>query len=105
MKTRNRAAIGHLIDTLKFTVQLDISFGGHRNSGRLEPVSDIKVIDTSTGNFQAILQLYSLGNSEIAEHHKESRSNATYLSQDIPNELVILIGEEILSCISSELFV
>ena len=51
MKTRNRAAIGHLIDTLKFTGQLGIPFRGHWDSGRLEPVSSIKGIDTSTGNF------------------------------------------------------
>ena len=51
MKTRNRAAIGHLIDTLKLMGQLGISFRGHRDSGRLDPVSDIMDIDTSTGNF------------------------------------------------------
>ena len=46
MKTRNRAAIGHLIDPLKFMGQLGIPFRGHRDSGRLEPVSDIKDIYT-----------------------------------------------------------
>ena len=35
VKTRNRAAIGHLIDTLK----LCIPFKGQWDSGRLEPVS------------------------------------------------------------------
>ena len=39
MKTRNRAAIGRLIDTLKFMGMLSIPFRGHRNSGRLEPVA------------------------------------------------------------------
>ena len=57
MKTRNRAAIGHLIDTLKFMGQLGIPFRGHWDSGRLEPVSDIKDIDILTGKFRAILQL------------------------------------------------
>ena len=46
MKTRNRTAIGHLINTLKFTGQLGIPFREHRDSGRLEPISDIKDIDT-----------------------------------------------------------
>ena len=41
-KTRNCAAIKHLIDTIKFTGQLGIYFRGHRNSGRVEPESDIK---------------------------------------------------------------
>ena len=50
-KMRNRAAVGHLIDTLKFMGQLGIPFRGHRDSGRLEPVTDIKKIDTSAGNF------------------------------------------------------
>ena len=101
MKTRNRAAVGHLIDTLKFMGQLGIPFRGHRDSGRLEPVSDIKDIDTSTGNFRAILQLHSMGNPNFP-HLQESPSNATYLSPDIQNELITLIGEEILSSISSD---
>ena len=46
MKTQNHAAIGHLIDTLKFMGQLGIPFREHRNSGRLEPVSYNKDIDT-----------------------------------------------------------
>ena len=83
MKTRNGAGVGHLIDTLKFMGQLGIPFRGHRDIGRLEPVSNIKNIDTSTGNFRAILPLHSMGNSELAGHLKESPSNAKYLSPDI----------------------
>ena len=101
MKTRNRTAIGHLIDTLKFMGRLGIPFRGHRHSGRFEPVSDIKDIDTSTGNFQAILHLYSMANFELATHLKESPFNATYLSPNIENELITLIGEEIASSVSS----
>ena len=102
MKTQKRAAIGHSIDTLKFMGQLGNPFRGHRDSGRLEPASDIKDIDTSTGNFLAILQLHSVRNSELAAHLKEFTSNATYLSPYIQTELITLIGKEILSSISSE---
>ena len=35
MKTRNLAALGYLIYTLKFAEQLGIPFRGHRDSGRL----------------------------------------------------------------------
>ena len=96
METRNRAAVCHLIDTLKFLGQLGIPFREYRDSNRLEPVSDIKDIEISTGNFRAILQLHSMGNSELATHLEESTSNATYLSPDIQNQLITLIGEEIL---------
>ena len=51
MKTRNRAAIGHLINTLKLMGQLGIPFRRYRDNGNLEPVIDIKDKDTSTGNF------------------------------------------------------
>ena len=102
IKTRNRAAMGHLIDTLTFMGQLGFSFRGHRNSGRLEPISDIKDIDTSTGKFLVILQLHSMGNSKLAAHLKQSPSNATYLSPDIQNELITLIDKEILSSKFSE---
>ena len=101
MKTRNRAAIGHLINTVKFMEKLDISFRGHRSSGCLKLESDIKDIDTTT-NFRTILQLHSMGNSELVAHLKESPSNATYLCPDIQNQLITLIGKEILSRISSE---
>ena len=71
--------------------QLSIFVRGHvePDSGRLEPVSDITDINTSTGNFRAVLQLHSAGNSELAAHLKESPSNATYLSPDIQNELIV----------------
>ena len=42
-----------------------------------------------------------MGNSELAAHLKKFL-NATYLSPDIQNELIIPIGEEILSSISSK---
>ena len=58
--------------------QLGILFRGHRDSGRLEPVSDIKDIDTSTGNFRAILQPHPIGNSELAAHLKGSPSKASF---------------------------
>ena len=77
METRNRAAVWHLIDTVKFLGQLGIPFREYRDSNCLEPVSDIKDIETSTGNFRAILQLHSMGNSELAAHLEESTSNAT----------------------------
>ena len=51
IKTRNHAAI-------KLMGQLGILFREHPDSGRLEPVSDIKDINTSIGNFQALLQLH-----------------------------------------------
>ena len=96
MKTRNRAAIGRLIDTLKFMGQSGIPFRVHWDSGRLEPVSDIKDINTLTGNFRVISQLHSMRSFELIAHLKESPSNTTYLSSDIRNELIILIDEEIL---------
>ena len=52
-KARNRADVVHLIDTLKFMGQLGILFRGHRVSCRLEPVSDIKDIDTSAEKFSS----------------------------------------------------
>ena len=83
MKTRNRPAIGHLIDILKFMGQFGVTFKRYRDSGSLEPVSDINDIDTSIENFRAILKLHSMGNCELAAHLKDSPSNATYLSPDI----------------------
>ena len=43
-----------------------------------------------------------MGNPDLARFLKESPSNATCLSPDIQNELIAIIGEEILSTISSE---
>ena len=82
--------------------QLGALFRGHRDRGCLEPVSDIKDINTSIRNFRATLQLHSMGNTKLVALFKESPSNTTYLSPDIQNKLITLIGEEILSSISSE---
>ena len=101
IKTENRNAIGHLVHTLKFMMQLGTPFRGHRNSGRLEPASDIKDMDTSTGNFRATLHFHSTRNSELATHLKESPFIATYFSPDIQNELITQI-EEISPSISFE---
>ena len=81
---------------------INFPFGGHRDSGRLEPVSDMKHIDTSKRNFRAVLQVRSMGDYELAVHLEESRFDATYLSPDIEKELITLTGEEILSRISFE---
>ena len=51
MKTRNRAAIGHLIDILKFMGLLGIPSREHWDSSCLKSVIDIKDMDTSTGYF------------------------------------------------------
>ena len=102
LKTRNRDATDHLIYIPKFMWQFGIPFRRHWDSGRLEAVNDIKDINTSTGNFRAILHLHSMGNLELAANLKESPFNATYLSPDIQNESITLIGEEILSSINSE---
>ena len=91
-----------MIDTLKFMGYLGFPFRGHRDCGRLEPVCDIKDVATSTRNFRGLSQLYSMGILKLAAHLKEPPSNATYLNPDIQNELITLIGEEILSNISSE---
>ena len=82
-KPRNRAAVGHLIDTSRFMEQLGIPFRGHGDTGHLEPVSDIKDVDTSAESFLVILQLYSIGNPKFSANHKESLSDATYLGPNI----------------------
>ena len=78
MKLKRTLLIAYLINILKFMGHLGTPFREHRNSGRLEPVNDIKNVDTSTGNFRAILELHFMGNSELSAHLKKSPSNATY---------------------------
>ena len=43
-----------------------------------------------------------MGKSELVAHLKEFPSSATYFNPDIQNDLITLIGEEILSSVSSE---
>ena len=91
-----------MIDSLKFIGQLGTRFGGHRDSGRFKSVSDIKDVNRSTKTFRAISQLHFMQYIELAAHLTESPFNATYLSPDIQNKLITLIGEKILSSIFSE---
>ena len=85
LKTRNRAVMERLIDTLKFMGKLGIPFRGLRDSDRLEPVSDIKDIDISTGNFQAIFHHHYMGNLELAAYLKESPFNTFYTVKNFCN--------------------
>ena len=43
-----------------------------------------------------------MANSELAAFLREFHSNSTFLNPDIQNELITLLGEEILSSIFSE---
>ena len=43
-----------------------------------------------------------MGDSKLAAYLKKTLSNATHISPDIQNELITLIGEEVLSSISSK---
>ena len=103
-KTENRAFIGHLINTLVFVGRLGIPYRGHRYNGWLAQLpNSIKDIDISKGKFPAILQLHSMGNKAPATFWENSTSNPSYHNQEMQNQLISLIGSEILSVISSEI--
>ena len=70
MTTRNRAAIGHLIDTQKFVGSWSFLLEDTGIS-----VRDIKDVGTSTRKFSSHVVAHSMANSELAAHLKESLSN------------------------------
>ena len=82
--------------------QLGIPFRGHMDSGRFEPVSDIKDINTPQKIFEPYYSVILRETPNLPRTSENLLLMLKYLSPDIQNELITLIVEDILSSIFAE---
>lgn len=89
---RNRAILTSIIDSIIVCGRQEMALRGHRDSGRLtleEPTAN-------DGNLRALLR-YRIrgGDSVLLDHITTAGANATYLSPDIQNQILNIIGSYI----------
>ena len=80
----NKKKLQSIVKTILFCGRQIISLWGHRE------LSDAK----NTGNFRALLQFsVESGDDLLRDHIENAPKNATYISNTIQNEIIVVIGE------------
>lgn len=91
----NRLRLKPIIETIIFLGRQNISFRGHRDDGPL----NVHQTDSpmNEGNFRELLKYrINSGDTQFANHLKDSTTRSTYISKTTQNELILCCGEEIL---------
>ena len=89
---RNRKKLQSIIETIILCGRQNIFLRGHRDAG-----TDMERTCESHGNFLALLQFrISSGDSILKEHLSTAPKNATYMSPDIQNQVIQVLGDHML---------
>lgn len=87
----NRERLRPIVKTIIFCGHQNISLHGHRDDGKLLNYNSV-VADE--GNFRALLKFrIDSGDIALQQHLEFSKSNATYISKTIQNELIDVCAE------------
>lgn len=90
---KHSQGVMRIIEAILFLIQRGLPLRGHRDSGEIVPSS---VDDTNDGLFRDIIKLMiNSGDTVLERHIQESQKNATYLSPQIQNEIIGLVGKDI----------
>ncbi|CAH1108384.1 unnamed protein product [Psylliodes chrysocephalus] len=90
---RNRAILASIIDSIVFFCgQQEMALSGHRDSEKLT----LEDTTANDGNLRALLR-YRIRDSDslLLDHINTAGANATYLSPDIQNQMINIIGSYI----------
>ncbi|GBP23684.1 52 kDa repressor of the inhibitor of the protein kinase [Eumeta japonica] len=87
----NRERLRPIVKTIIFCGHQNISLRGHRDDGKLLNYDSV-VADE--GNFRALLKFrIDSGDIALQQHLESSKSNATYISKTVQNELIEVCAE------------
>ncbi|XP_064214539.1 52 kDa repressor of the inhibitor of the protein kinase isoform X1 [Tribolium castaneum] len=87
----NRERLRPIVKTIIFCGRQNISLRGHRDDGKLLSYDSV-VADE--GNFRALLKFrIDSGDTALQQHLESSKSNATYISKTVQNELIDVCAE------------
>ncbi|XP_076658585.1 52 kDa repressor of the inhibitor of the protein kinase-like [Halictus rubicundus] len=87
----NRERLRPIVKTIIFCGHQNISLRGHRDDGKLLNYDSV-VADE--GNFRALLKFrIDSGDIALQQHLESSKSNATYISKTVQNELIDVCAE------------
>lgn len=90
----NRARISSIIRAVLFLGRQNVPLRGHRDSGRIDPLSRPSLEDSNNdGNFRQLLRhQVESGDSVLQEFLEKSASNAMYTSSVVQYDLICCIG-------------
>lgn len=88
----NRMKLQSIMETIILCGRQNIPLRGHRDAG-----TDLERACEGHGNFWALLQFrISSGDTLLREHPTTAPRNATYISPDIQNQVIQVLGDHIL---------
>lgn len=97
----NRKRLVPIIKSIIFCARQNIALRGHRDDGKLNSKNDENDKMTNEGNFREILKFrVDAGDTDLADHLKNTAANATYISKTVQNEIIEICGEEILKVLT-----
>lgn len=86
----NRLKLKPIVETILLCGRQGLALRGHRDAG---PINIQKEPDHNDGNFRAILRFKANSGDVVLSNHFETMgANATYISPEIQNELINIIG-------------
>ena len=95
IRAQNRAKLRMIVKTLLFCGRQNIPLRGHREP----PTRDLDLatlpVDSNPGNFLALLHLLANSGSSDLTRLFHGAQGCTYLSRDVQNELISIIGDTI----------
>jgi hypothetical protein len=88
---KNRKKLRSIIETVILCGRQNIPLCGHRDAG-----TDVEHASENHGNFLALLQFrVSSGDTLLRDHLATAPRNATYISPDIQNQVIQILGDHI----------
>lgn len=100
---RNREILKAIIHEIETCGRLNIALRGGDDAGPIEVPRDMEHVDYTAGNLRALLQKSSLLNPVLAQHFQDMPKNATYLSPQVQNDLILCIGSFIMGKVASSI--
>ncbi|XP_037876693.2 52 kDa repressor of the inhibitor of the protein kinase [Bombyx mori] len=90
----NRERLRPIVKTIIFCGHQNISLRGHRDDGKLLNYDSDDSVVADEGNFRALLKFrIDFGDITLQQHLESSKSNATYISKTVQNELIDVCAE------------
>ena len=89
---KNRDIVKSIAKTIYFLTKQSLPICGHRDDSQ-----HLEMENANAGNFQELLKLHcEAGDVCLQEHFKEGQKNATYRSKTIQNQIIEVLGDQLL---------
>ncbi len=101
-RENNRAILYAVLHEIETCGRMNLALRGHRDNGPIKTDVDREHIDYTQGNLRCLIQKAAVHYEVLKDHLQNGPKNATYLSPEIQNDLIISIGKVMLNKICAE---